>query len=46
MLNLVDDLRILFITQNFQRYGELGNMIRGDIFTLINKKMEKLFDFL
>ena len=41
MLGVVDDIHILFITQDFQNVQVLTNVLRDDIFRLINEKLEK-----
>ena len=40
MLSVVDDLRILFIVEDFHGVGELTSILRGDIFLLVKEKME------
>ena len=40
MLGVVDDIHILFITQDFQHTQPLTDVLRDDIFLLFNEKME------
>ena len=40
MLNVVDDIYVLFITQDFQNVRALTNVLRDDIFLLFNEKIE------
>ena len=40
MLNVVDDIYILFITQDFQNVRALTNVLRDDIFPVFNEKIE------
>ena len=40
MLCVVDDIHILFITQGFQNFRALTDVLRDDIFLLFNEKME------
>ena len=40
MLNVVDDIYILFVTQDFQIVRVLTDVLRDDIFLLFNEKME------
>ena len=40
MLNVVDDIYILFVTQDFQIIRTLTNVLRDDIFLLLNGKIE------
>ena len=39
MLNVVDDICILFITQDFQNVRAITNVLRDDIFLLFNEKI-------
>ena len=40
MLNAVDDIQILFVTQVFQNIRLLTDVLRDDIFLLFNGKVE------
>ena len=40
MLNVVDDIYILFVTQDFQNVRVLTDVLRDDIFLLFNEKIE------
>ena len=40
MLDIVDDSYILFITQDFHDVQKLTNILRGDIFLLVEEKIE------
>ena len=40
MLNIVDDIYVLFVTQDFQNVRVLTNVLRDDIFLLFNDKIE------
>ena len=40
MLGVIDDLQILFITQNFHDIQILIKIVRGDLFLLVKEKME------
>ena len=40
MLNVIDDIHILFLTQDFQKVRALSDVLRDDIFLLFNEKME------
>ena len=40
MLNVVDDIYILFVTQDFQIVRVLTNVLPDDIFLLFNEKIE------
>ena len=40
MLNVVDDIYILFITQHFQNVRALTDVLREDIFLLFKDKIE------
>ena len=40
MLNVVDDIYILFVTHEFQIVRILTNVFRDDIFLLFNEKIE------
>ena len=39
MLLFVDDLHILYISQNFQHEEKLNSSLRNEIFLLLNEKM-------
>ena len=38
MLNVVGDIYILFVTQDFQNVRALTNVLRDDVFLLFNEK--------
>ena len=40
MLNVVHDIYILFVTQDFQNVRLLTEVLRDDIFLLFNEKIE------